>query len=58
MASGLPSNQPATAEIDAIRALLNGTPVGASAWHAIAWSVGIIAVSVVLAGGLFRRRAG
>jgi ABC-2 type transport system permease protein len=53
---GVASNQPETAVADSIRALLNGTPVGASAWHAIAWSVGIIAVSIVLAGGLFRRR--
>jgi ABC-2 type transport system permease protein len=51
------ANQPATAVADSLRALLNGAPAGASAWHAIAWSLGIMAVSVVLAGGLFRRRA-
>jgi ABC-2 type transport system permease protein len=54
---GFASNQPVTAAADATRALLNGTPVGASAWHAIAWSAGIIAVSVALAGALYRRRA-
>ncbi len=55
---GFARAQPTTAVIDAIRALLNGGAVGASAWHAVAWSVGIIAVSVVVAGSLFRRRAG
>jgi ABC-2 type transport system permease protein len=50
-------NQPATAVIDSMRALLNGGHVGADAWHAIVWSVGIIAVSVALSGVLFRRRA-
>ena len=54
---GFAANQPVTAVADAIRALLSGAPVGASAWHAVVWSVGIIVVSVVLAGGLFRRRA-
>jgi ABC-2 type transport system permease protein len=51
------ANQPETAVADAVRALLSGAPVGASVWHAVAWSVGIIVVSVALAGGLFRRRA-
>jgi ABC-2 type transport system permease protein len=51
------NNQPATAVIDSMRALLNGGHVGADAWHAIVWSVGIIAVSVALSGVLFRRRA-
>jgi ABC-2 type transport system permease protein len=55
---GFASNQPVTAVADATRALLNGTPAGADPWHAIAWSVGIIVVSVGLAGLLYRRRAG
>jgi ABC-2 type transport system permease protein len=55
---GFARAQPATAVIDAIRALLNGGAVGGSAWHAVAWSVGVIAVSVAVAGSLFRRRAG
>jgi ABC-2 type transport system permease protein len=50
-------NQPATAVIDTIRASLNGGRVGADAWHAVAWSVGIIIVSIALSGVLFRRRA-
>ena len=52
------ANQPVTAVVNAIRALLNGAPAGASAWHALAWSVGIIVASVALAGVLYRRRAG
>jgi ABC-2 type transport system permease protein len=51
------ANQPETAVADAVRALLSGAPVGDSVWHAVVWSVGIIIVSVALAGGLFRRRA-
>jgi ABC-2 type transport system permease protein len=50
------THQPVTAVVDAIRALLNGSAPGASAWQAIAWSVGIIVVSVALAGALYRRR--
>jgi len=50
-------NQPATAVIDTIRASLNGGHVGADAWHAVAWSVGIIIVSIALSGVLFRRCA-
>ena len=53
---GFASNQPITAVIDTIRALLTNTSPGAAAWHAVVWSVGIIAGSVVLAGVLFRRR--
>ena len=52
------TNQPVTAVVNAIRALLTGAPAGASVWHSIAWSVAIIVASVALAGGLYRRRAG
>jgi ABC-2 type transport system permease protein len=55
---GFAANQPATAVADTMRALLNGHDAGASEWHAVAWSIGLIAVSVVLAGVLFNRRAG
>jgi ABC-2 type transport system permease protein len=55
---GFAANQPVSVVANAIRGLLGGTPVGVSSWHAIAWSLGIIAVSVLLAGALFRRRAG
>jgi ABC-2 type transport system permease protein len=53
---GFAAHQPVTAVITALRALLDGTPVGSSAWHAIAWSLGIMAVSIALAGALFARR--
>jgi ABC-2 type transport system permease protein len=53
------ANQPVTATIDAIRALLaGGSGLGSAAWSSIAWSAGIIAVSVVLSGALFARRRG
>jgi ABC-2 type transport system permease protein len=51
-------NQPATAVIDTLRALLRGDAPGAAAWHAVVWSLTIMAASVVLAGVLYRRRAG
>jgi ABC-2 type transport system permease protein len=50
--------QPITPVIEAIRALLMGTPMGDSGWLAIAWCVGIIAVSAVWGAWLFRRKAG
>jgi ABC-2 type transport system permease protein len=53
---GFASHQPVTEVVDTLRALLTGAQVGASAWHAVAWSGAIMAVSVVLAGILFGRR--
>lgn len=49
-------NQPLTHVIDAMRAWLVGTPLGNSAWLAIIWCVGIIAVSVPITTWLFRNR--
>ncbi|MGO9957475.1 MAG: ABC transporter permease [Solirubrobacteraceae bacterium] len=49
-------NQPETQVIDTIRALLSGTPVGSHALLAIAWSLAIIASSLVLARILFQQR--
>jgi len=54
---GFAEHQPATPVINAMRALLHGDAVGAAAWQAAAWSLGLAAVSVVLAGVLFRKRA-
>jgi ABC-2 type transport system permease protein len=54
---GFASNQPVTAVVNTTRAFLNGTPVGSSAWHAIAWSIAIITASIALAGALYRQRA-
>ncbi len=55
---GFARNQPVTAVVDAVRSALTGHVESASAWHAVAWSAGIIVVSVVAAGVLFRRRTG
>lgn len=49
-------NQPITHIIEAVRALILGTPVGDHAWLAVAWSLGIIAIGMPLAAWLFRRK--
>jgi ABC-2 type transport system permease protein len=53
---GFAEHQPATPVINSMRALLQGQPVGAAAWQAAGWSLGVAGASVVLAGLLFRRR--
>lgn len=50
-------NQPLTHVIDAMRAWLVGTPMGDHAWLAVAWCLGIIAVSAPIAVRMFRRRS-
>ena len=42
--------------IETVRSLLTSSPVGSNAWVAVAWCLGILAVSAVPAGSLFRRR--
>lgn len=49
-------NQPITHVIEAIRAYILGTPVGDHAWIAVAWSLGIIAISMPLTAWLFKRK--
>jgi ABC-2 type transport system permease protein len=49
-------NQPCTPVIETIRGMLLGTPVGRAPWLAVAWCVGLIAVSAVLCGVAYRRR--
>jgi ABC-2 type transport system permease protein len=49
-------NQPVTQVIEAIRALLVGTPMDNHALYAILWSLGILAASIPFATFLFRRR--
>lgn len=51
-------NQPFTVVIEAIRALLVGTPVGNLVWLAIIWCVGIIAVCIPIAAWLFKTKGG
>jgi ABC-2 type transport system permease protein len=53
---GFAQHQPITPVIETIRGLLLGTPVGTSAWTALAWCGAILAVSVAVSGVLFRRR--
>jgi ABC-2 type transport system permease protein len=49
-------NQPITQVIDAIRALILGTPLGNHGWLAVIWSVGTIIVAMPLAAWLFHRK--
>lgn len=50
------AHQPVTQVIDAIRALMVGTPLGDTGWSAIIWCVGILVVTVPLATYIFKRR--
>jgi ABC-2 type transport system permease protein len=50
-------NQPITQVVEAVRALMLGKPLGDYGWHAVAWSIGILVVSVPLASFLFRRKS-
>lgn len=49
-------NQPITQIVEAVRALLLGTPTGNHVWLAVVWCVGILLVAVPLASWLFRRQ--
>lgn len=51
-------NQPVTAIVDALRALLAGQPTGSDVWVALAWCLGITGVAYVLAMLAYRRRTG
>ena len=50
-------NQPITQVIEAVRALILGTPIGNHGWLAVIWCIGILLVAVPLAAFLFKRRA-
>lgn len=50
-------NQPITQVIDAVRALILGTPIGNAGWLSVAWSIVILAVSVPIAAWLFKRKS-
>jgi ABC-2 type transport system permease protein len=59
MSAGLKAfaeNQPITHVVNAIRNLMNGTPVGNTVWLSIVWCVGILAVTIPLASYLFRKK--
>jgi len=47
-------NQPVNVLVEAIRALVDGTPTGSWLWQAIAWTAGLFALSVPLALRLYR----
>jgi ABC-2 type transport system permease protein len=49
-------NQPFTHVIEAIRAWMNGTPIGDSWWLAFVWCVGIIIFAMPLATWIFKRK--
>jgi ABC-2 type transport system permease protein len=53
---GFAGNQPVTSVIQTVRGLLQGTPVGASPWIALAWCSGILLASIASATLLFRLR--
>lgn len=48
-------NQPITHVIEAIRALMVGTPIGNHGWLAVIWCLGIILVAIPITSKLFRR---
>lgn len=50
-------NQPVTQVIEAIRALLIGTPLDNHAWLAVFWSVLILVISIPVAAYLFRKHS-
>lgn len=49
-------NQPITQVIGAVRSLMLGMPLGSYGWKSVAWSVGILLVSLPIASWLFRRK--
>jgi ABC-2 type transport system permease protein len=53
---GFASDQPVTPVIQSIRGYLLGQPVGTSPWFALAWTLGILVVSVALCVAMFQRR--
>lgn len=53
---GVAENQPITPVIESLRGLLLGSPVGTTPWLAAAWCSGILSLSVLASGVLFRRR--
>lgn len=49
-------NQPVTAIVDALRALLAGQPAGAGLWAALGWCVAILVAAYLAAMAIYRRR--
>ncbi|MEU4739241.1 ABC transporter permease [Actinosynnema sp. NPDC023658] len=53
---GVSEHQPITPVIETVRGLLTGTAIGDRGWVALAWVVGLLLASFVLATALYRRR--
>jgi ABC-2 type transport system permease protein len=51
-------NQPVTAIVDAIRALLDQQPVGNDIWIALGWCVAVLIVAYAFAMRVYRRKVG
>ena len=49
-------NQPVTAIVEAIRALLAGQPVGNNIWVALSWCIGIMLVAYIFAMKAYKKR--
>ncbi len=49
-------NQPITQVVEAVRALILGTPVGDYAWKAVAWSLLLTAVTIPIASHMYRTK--
>jgi ABC-2 type transport system permease protein len=50
-------HQPITPVTETARGLLTGTPIGHDAWLAVAWSVGLLLISLVVATTLYQARS-
>ncbi|MDL2342007.1 MAG: ABC transporter permease [Patescibacteria group bacterium] len=50
-------NQPITQVVEAVRALILGTPIGNHGWLAVSWCLGILVVAVPVASWLFKRKS-
>ena len=53
---GISEHQPITPVIETVRGLLTGTAIGDRGWIALAWSIGLLLASFVVATALYRRR--
>jgi ABC-2 type transport system permease protein len=49
-------NQPITQVVEAIRALILGTPIGSYGWKAVGWSLFLLIVAIPIASRLFRTK--
>lgn len=50
-------NQPITQVVEAVRALILGTPVGDYVWLSVVWCVGTLVIAIPVASWLFRNRS-